>query len=284
MRPRKSSRPPTKSPWLANNPGKRWTELIFLAYSPVWIFWCLCILVPFKLYEGLSPWGYLAIGPLAALPCVLLPLLLRSRDPDGAKPISQRYWFKANVWIAILSFVGNYFWTHYFYSVLGASYTFKAHRLNDVPITLYFMTHAYFCLYHTLSNMLIRRVRAAAAHHGQTIQAISEGIVVFALAYATAYGETLTIAHFPYYTFKDRSKMYTVGSIFYAIYFFVSFPMFYRMDEGGAKSSHYTSWRTAVDSLGACMLVTLLLDFWRLGVGAIDASGSAQSMPGTSWF
>lgn len=25
--------------------------------------------------------------------------------------------------------------------------------------------------------------------------------------------------------------MYTVGSLFYAIYFFVSFPMFYRMDE-----------------------------------------------------
>lgn len=25
--------------------------------------------------------------------------------------------------------------------------------------------------------------------------------------------------------------MYSVGSLFYAIYFFVSFPMFYRMDE-----------------------------------------------------
>jgi cycloeucalenol cycloisomerase len=25
--------------------------------------------------------------------------------------------------------------------------------------------------------------------------------------------------------------MYRVGSLFYAIYFFVSFPMFYRMDE-----------------------------------------------------
>lgn len=25
--------------------------------------------------------------------------------------------------------------------------------------------------------------------------------------------------------------MYTVGSLFYAIYFFVSFPMFFRMDE-----------------------------------------------------
>jgi cycloeucalenol cycloisomerase len=28
--------------------------------------------------------------------------------------------------------------------VLKADYTFEAHRLNDVPICLYFMTHAYF--------------------------------------------------------------------------------------------------------------------------------------------
>ena len=39
------------SPWLARNPSKRWTELFFLAYSPVWICWCLGILVPFKIYE-----------------------------------------------------------------------------------------------------------------------------------------------------------------------------------------------------------------------------------------
>ena len=36
------------------------------------------------------------------------------------------------MWIFILSFIGNYLWTHYFYNLLGASYTFKAWRLNDV--------------------------------------------------------------------------------------------------------------------------------------------------------
>lgn len=39
------------------------------------------------------------------------------------------------------------------------------------------------------------------------------------------------LLQFPYYTFVDRSKMYSVGSLFYAIYFFVSFPMFMRIDE-----------------------------------------------------
>lgn len=37
-------------------------------------------------------------------------------------------------------------------------------------------------------------------------QAAVEAVVVFVLAYATAYGETLTIAHFPYYTFKARDS------------------------------------------------------------------------------
>lgn len=40
----------------------------------------------------------------------------------------------------------------------------------QVPITLYFMTHAYFCLYHALANLLIRRARAAVARHGVAAQ------------------------------------------------------------------------------------------------------------------
>jgi cycloeucalenol cycloisomerase len=37
--------------WLASNPSKRWAELFYLAYSPFWILWVLCILIPFQLYE-----------------------------------------------------------------------------------------------------------------------------------------------------------------------------------------------------------------------------------------
>ena len=37
--------------WLAEDAGKLWTEVFFLAYSPFWMLWALCILVPFRLYE-----------------------------------------------------------------------------------------------------------------------------------------------------------------------------------------------------------------------------------------
>ena len=121
---------------------------------------------------------------------------------------------------------------------------------------------------------------------------------------------------------QDKSKMYTVGSLFYAIYFFVSFPMFFRMDEdskvGGwlaavveitimqvyarsdgctrlvhalneahtprrrgsvlqAKPS--TLWRAVADSLAASMLVTCLLDFWRISMGGIVETGGPGKLP-----
>lgn len=73
----------------------------------------------------------MAVGFASALPCVVLPLLL-DRPADRGKPLSEQYWVIANTWIAIYSFIGNYFWTHYFYKLLGAAYTFPAWNLNEV--------------------------------------------------------------------------------------------------------------------------------------------------------
>lgn len=75
----------------------------------------------------------------------------------------------------------------------------------QVPIPLYYMTHAYFCFYHALSNVAMRTTRHFTAKHGPVVQHLSTALTVFLLSYATAYVETLTIAHFPYYKFKVRS-------------------------------------------------------------------------------
>ena len=75
----------------------------------------------------------------------------------------------------------------------------------QVPLPLYFMTHAYFCFYHALANVVLRRVRRAVAGARPALAAASFAAAVFALAYVTAVMETATIAHFPYYTFKARS-------------------------------------------------------------------------------
>lgn len=80
---------------------------------------------------------------------------------------------------------------------------------------------------------------------------------------------------------QDKDRMYTTGSLFYAIYFFVSFPMFYRMDE--SPKQQWSLQQAVLDSLAATMLVTCLLDFWRLCLGAIweQPVGRSESRAGT---
>lgn len=80
--------------------------------------------------QGWDEWGYLACGVTTAAPLAIYPLL-RPGDADRGKPLSERFWVKANVWHAVFGFVGNYFWTHYFFQLLGASYTMPSHRLNQ---------------------------------------------------------------------------------------------------------------------------------------------------------
>ena len=79
---------------------------------------------------------------------------------------------------------------------------------------------------------------------------------------------------------QDKDRMYTVGSLFYAIYFFVSFPMFFRMDE--LPSKKWSASEAALDSLAAGMLVTILLDLWRISFGSI--TGGDQAQGGIIWF
>jgi len=270
------------SQWLASNPSKRWTEVFFLAYSPFWITWALLVLVPFQLYEYCESYGYLCIGVTAALPCFVLPMFLQTKA-DRAKPWHQKYWVKANLWMAGFGYVGNYFWTHYFFKVLGASYTMKSHRLNGIPIVMYLMTHAYFNFYHVISNIMLRKTQTSLSKAPAWLRWTAMAAVVFVLSYTTAFMETLTIAHYPYYTFVDRSKMYTVGSLFYAIYFFVSFPMFYRMDEDLSKNK-WTASDAVLDGLAAAMIVTILLDTWRITFGGIVQGHGQATEAGLPWM
>ena len=56
---------------------------------------------------------------------MLWPLCFPLRG-DRKLPRAEWYILKANLWIAIFSFIGNYWYTHYFYTILKADYTFEA--------------------------------------------------------------------------------------------------------------------------------------------------------------
>ncbi|XP_010248949.1 PREDICTED: cycloeucalenol cycloisomerase isoform X2 [Nelumbo nucifera] len=260
---------PSSDLWFSPNPSKRWGEIFFLLYTPFWLTLCLGIVVPYKLYENFTELEYLLLGLVSAVPSFLIPLLFVG---------------KASIWIVIFSYVGNYFWTHYFFSVLGASYTFPSWKMNNVPHTTFLLTHVCFLFYHVTSNITLRRLRYSIADLPEQIQWVTEAAWILALSYFIAYLETLAISNFPYYQFVDRASMYKVGSLFYAIYFVVSFPMFLRIDEKAGDTWDLP--RVAVDALGAAMLVTIILDLWRIFLGPIVlvAENKRCSQQGLPWF
>ena len=252
------------SVWSPNAERAR-AEQFFLLWAVGWV-GLMAYIVYTRWFETFTPNHYLAVGLVLFLVPTLTPIALPDLFLSAHLPLSRRYTTKANCYIFILAWIANYLWTHYFYAVLHATYTFDAHRLNDVPFALYLITHSYFHLYHVLSCMLLRvTVRRGGVTGGV--------VAVLLFAYVTAFMETFTIQHFPYYDIPDRTAMYVWGSLFYGLYFVVSYPMFYQLDE---RANRWSLWRTVVDAMGCAMLITLLLDGWRLAIGTVTDKPAAN--------
>jgi len=245
-------------------PSKRAYEMFVAAYTPVWIV-AFAAIVALQLYEDFTPWMYISVCGGLALPFLLQPVLFPS-GPDAQRPLMQRYAFKANLWLTVYGFIGNYWYTHYFYSVLKAAYTMPgAFRLNNVPIAMFLATHFYFSTYHMFSNMLLRKI--VTTYRTGMLRKILFVSVVGVFAYFTAFMETLSISAYPYWTFADRHSAYTVGSAFYGIYFIVSFPAFFYFDaqvDAVSGKGGLPLWDTIVSSCGYGMMILCLLDFVRL--------------------
>ncbi len=283
---------PFQLPHPTIEPSKYCHEIFTWRYSLVWIAIFGCIVIT-QIYETFNAWGYLVTCGGLALPLFLQPWLYPRAsclgglnvsivNPDEHRPFHKRYSAKVAVYLATYSFIGNYWYTHYFYSVLQAKYTMPSHRLNDVPIAMFLATHFYFSTYHAcISNGFLRYVDRN--YRCCWRKSLLFGYSVLFLSYLTAFMETLTISSFPYYSFEDRTVAYIWGSAFYGIYFIVSFPGFYyfdsHVDEGidpkknaklranSSEDRSVTLMDAFITACGHGMLILTLLDFVRLYLG-----------------
>ena len=257
--------------WLPSKGEKREYEVWALKYSVVWM-GSFAVIIAFQLYEAFDALTYFVVCGGLALPLVLQPLVARGPAGKKAKSVVAQHAVRAQLWIALFGFVGNYWYTHYFYCVLRAIYTMPAWRLNGVPIAMFFATHFYFSSYHVLANLVLRKARTAHAP-GWRRAALTVALIG-AMSYTTAFMETLTISNFPYYDFENRDMAYTVGSAFYGLYFIVSFPVYHALDEPDLRGPASLA-DVAFSSLGSAMAVLLLLDVSRLLLGVPLTIGGA---------
>lgn len=263
----------TASSWFAEDPSKAYYEKFSLIWAPLSMAALLVGVFGTPLHKYCDRRSFLLLTVLGCLPGVIIPILFPCKA-DRGRPYAERFWVKASVWIAIFGFYGNYFWTHYFYQLLGAEYLFDSYRFNDVPLVTYTATFFYFTFYFSFVNVVLRRANALVKRLPQLLGTMFWWSVIFIMAYGTAVFEAVSIQHFPLYTYTERNAFLTIGSIVYGLYFIVGFPMFFWLDESYVIGLRGVIQRkslkeTAINAFAATAIVTLLLDLWRLLLGSI---------------
>jgi cycloeucalenol cycloisomerase len=260
--------------FLSLNADKAKAEKFFLIYTPIWFaFVALTSIIKFPGAD--RDLGSIIKSLFVGLPLVLYPLLSRKCSAPGHSPLSS-YWLKANIYIAVLTFFGTYFGTEYFFDVLGMVYNYPDIKLGFdsallgsgqqmVPISMYFMTLAYFMTYHSTASVAIRVLKTSRLGRIKILYPI----VILAVGYAWAWLETFIMAspgNTNFY-YKDMGRMLSFGSLIYTSYFVITFPVFHAIDEDASKP--WSLGKTAVAALASSMGVFYLLDFWAKAIGTL---------------
>ncbi|UQA58518.1 hypothetical protein [Polyangium aurulentum] len=220
--------------WFATNPAKAKTERLALVYSPIWM-----LLVAAVMFSGaFRGWGeleHLALGVGLALPVFLFPIVLPD-ETERALPLAQRHGFRWAALLLVFSLLQNYFGARLFFERFGMEYHFRVRWIaNGTPIFLYFMTVAYFATYYALMQIGWRvfRTRFPSAPRAAAV------LVRAALSYAMAFGETAAMANrhlSGYFSYSDPAFVMLWGSFAYGTIFFLTLPLFARLDEEGAQA------------------------------------------------
>lgn len=260
--------------FFSSNPDKAWVEKFFLIYSPVWMA-VMAVTMMTGADKKLGDTALLLHGFSLALPVLLVPLCLAARFT--AVPWFESYWLKANLYLFIFGFFGNYFGSEYFFDVLGMVYNYPnvtttldsalvGSGKQTVPLIMYCYTQVYFMTYHSTANIALRVLRQLKLPG----RVVLFPAFVFVIGYFWAFMETRAMAN-PmmatsfYYLNMDRMLKY--GSAIYATYFIASFPIYYFLDEETGK--RWSILQTIAAALSASMLTFYLLDFAAHWVGSL---------------
>jgi cycloeucalenol cycloisomerase len=264
----------SKPRWFSANPDKAWSEKWFLLYSPIWMA-AMGLVMLSGLDEHLGDIANIVLGVCIASPFLLVPAL---KSPENShNPWYKTYWFKANSYMAVFGFFGNYFGSEYFFDVLGMVYSYPGISWNldsallgsgsqVVPLLMYLLTHAYFMTYHSTAIVVLRRFKTSGIKGMFVLFPVMVGVI----GYFWAWMETKAMAN-PLieenFYYEKMDIMLAYGSAIYAIYFICSFPIYYFIDEHANKK--WTLLQVIAGGLSASMLTFYGLDFTAHFIGSL---------------
>ena len=272
--------------WFSLNPDKAFAEKLFLTFIPV--FFAYNAIVQRMGWLDVGNFWHVAQNFCMWVPyCLILPAWLRR---DSGVPWKESYWFKYNLYMAVWIFFATYFHSEYFFELLHMRYRFPEVTLYfdsallgpaeemaaaawmKVPVGMYLNSIAFFIVYHTAAIVCMRRVRTMTTGWPVGSQRLAWVAIVLVTALFFAWAETFLyflqeeVAANVWY--EDRDAMLRFGSFFYALYFIVSFPNLYRLDESSA-GPHWPLSRVAIEACFVAIVSLTLLDIWAQLIGPI---------------
>jgi hypothetical protein len=201
---------------------------------------------PFFLAHAVSLWALLLAGGW----------IFRAPE-DAGKPWWRLYHTKYQAFMFVFAFLGNW-WSEYFYEILHMQYGFRTTwNLNSVPFFLYVMTVTYFTTYGTLINVVRRRTLAAL---GPSASPWLRGAAWLPVCFVVAFLESLLNANPSargLFCYEDMTLVLTYGTFMYGLWFVVSAPFGFPIDEhpGGE-----TPWSQVVTSALAAFMLVLIVN------------------------
>jgi cycloeucalenol cycloisomerase len=243
--------------------SKRWLERLFLLYTPLWT--AVCALVMWSgAFKRWGDVGHMLFGVGMALPLWLAPLF---HDGERGIPLQSRYTVKASVFIALFSFLQNYFGAPLFFRCFGMEYHFHVTWVgNGSPWFLSFLTVAYFSTYFAIMQLGLRRADALLTQvHNRRRRLCLRALCCLALGYSMAFAETLTMANEwlrGYFAYADKAQMLMYGSLCYGTLLSIALPLYAGISDK-QDAQHATPLSAVVwQALGANMLVLICYELF----------------------
>ncbi len=230
---------------LHSDPDKRRLELLYLAFSPIWI-GVIAYLMFTRAFAAWGDVGHLILGVGAAAGVVVLPLLF-GRSAYAARAV---------VFLVVMSVLQNHFGSWFFFHSLGMQYHFPVTWIaRGVPIFLHPLTVAYFSTYYTVMSIGLgifdRKWPAAPT--------VARWGIIALLSYSMAFAETFFMDVSliqQYFSYADRGRALWLGSVAYGTLFVWSFPIYYALDGK-------TPWRPFLWKLaGANMMILVSYELY----------------------
>ncbi|HEY0914013.1 MAG TPA: hypothetical protein VGE22_03990 [Solimonas sp.] len=275
--------------WFSRNPDKAWGEKFFLLFLPVFIVFNTVVQQMGWLDTG-NFWNIVQNFLMWVPYCLLLPWWLRR---NSGVPAVESYWFKYNVYMSTYVFWATYFHTEYFFQILGLRYHFPEVTLyfdsfllgpdeataretfQKIPPSMYLNAIAFFVVYHSASVVIMRRVRTLTPNVSPLLRKLLWALTVAVTAFFFAWAETFFYVNEgikQHVWYVDMARMLSIGSVCYMLYFLVSFPNIYRMDEDDFAAPQGERWsasRAFMEASAVSMIVLFLLDLFAWVYGPI---------------